>query len=262
MAQVVKNLPARWENWVWSLGQEDFLEKGMATHSSILAWRIPRTEEPGGLQSIGCKESDTTEWLTFIIKTLQEQGHVSILFTYASQCQEQHLTHRMLAINMYCMNEVKQKKNYALFIYMIEKFFYRSIYFNNLKWNIPLTLAISFSWYLAEYVVLVWEVLTFTLDFPDSKGPFCRKLGCFPMTISVYNLGQETTSQVFGTCLVSQNGGHRALTDFLNCLLTCLLISTHHFPKCISGGQLSVNPWVPYTLISVSILLINQCWVS
>ena len=51
--QMVKNLPAMWETWVRSLGQEDPLEKGMDTHSSILAWRIPWTEEPGGLQSIG-----------------------------------------------------------------------------------------------------------------------------------------------------------------------------------------------------------------
>ena len=54
MAQrVKKNLPAVQETWVPSLGQEDPLEKGMATHSSILAWEIPRTEEPGGLQSMG-----------------------------------------------------------------------------------------------------------------------------------------------------------------------------------------------------------------
>ena len=46
---VVKNLPAMWETWVQSLGQEDPLEKGMAAHSSILAWRIPWTEEPGRL---------------------------------------------------------------------------------------------------------------------------------------------------------------------------------------------------------------------
>ena len=52
MAQTVKNLPAMQETWVQSLGQEDPLEKGMATHSSILAWRTPWTEEPGGLQSI------------------------------------------------------------------------------------------------------------------------------------------------------------------------------------------------------------------
>ena len=54
MTQMVKNLPAMWGPWVQSLGQEDPLEMEMATHSSILAWRIPqRTEEPGGLQFIG-----------------------------------------------------------------------------------------------------------------------------------------------------------------------------------------------------------------
>ena len=52
LAQMVKNLPAMQETGVRSLGREDPLEKGMATHSSILAWRIPWTEEPGGLQSI------------------------------------------------------------------------------------------------------------------------------------------------------------------------------------------------------------------
>ena len=53
MAQMVKNLPVAQETWVQSLGREDPLEKEMATHSSVLAWRIPWTEEPGGLQSMG-----------------------------------------------------------------------------------------------------------------------------------------------------------------------------------------------------------------
>ena len=53
MAQTVKNLPAIQKTWVRSLGREDALEKEMATHPSILAWRIPWTEEPGGLQSMG-----------------------------------------------------------------------------------------------------------------------------------------------------------------------------------------------------------------
>ena len=52
MAQMAKNLPAMQETWVQFLGQEDPLEKGMATHSSILAWKIPWTEEPGGLLSM------------------------------------------------------------------------------------------------------------------------------------------------------------------------------------------------------------------
>ena len=51
--QMVKNLPAMWETWVPSLGLEDLLEKGMATPSSVLAWRISWIEEPGGLKSMG-----------------------------------------------------------------------------------------------------------------------------------------------------------------------------------------------------------------
>ena len=59
-SSVVKNPPAMQVTWVRSLGWEDPLEKEMATHSGILAWEIPWTEEPGGLQSMGSKESDTT----------------------------------------------------------------------------------------------------------------------------------------------------------------------------------------------------------
>ena len=65
VAQRLKRLPAVQETWVPSLGREDPLEKETATHSSILAWRIPWTEEPGGLQSTGRKESDATERLHF-----------------------------------------------------------------------------------------------------------------------------------------------------------------------------------------------------
>ena len=61
MAQIVKNLPAMQETWLQFLGQEDPREKGTATHSSILAGRIPWTEKPGGLQSMGVTESDMTE---------------------------------------------------------------------------------------------------------------------------------------------------------------------------------------------------------
>ena len=60
VAQSVKNLPAMQETQVQSLGWEDPLEKEMATHSSILAWKIPWTEEPDGLQSIELQESDAT----------------------------------------------------------------------------------------------------------------------------------------------------------------------------------------------------------
>ena len=67
MAQAVQNLPAMQESWVHSLGWEDSLEKAMATHSSILAWRIPWMEEPGSLQSMGSQSrtrlSDFTSYI-------------------------------------------------------------------------------------------------------------------------------------------------------------------------------------------------------
>ena len=61
MSETVKNLSAMQETWVQYLGWEDPLEEGMATHSSIPAWRIRWTEEPGWLQSMGHKESNMTE---------------------------------------------------------------------------------------------------------------------------------------------------------------------------------------------------------
>ena len=60
VAQTVKNIPAMQKTWVQSLGWEDSLVKEIATHSSIRAWEIPWPEEPGGLQSMGSQESQTT----------------------------------------------------------------------------------------------------------------------------------------------------------------------------------------------------------
>ena len=67
MAQIRKNPPAMKETWVQPLGQEDSLEKGTATHSSILAWRIPGTEEPGGLQSTGSQRVRHIELLSLVL---------------------------------------------------------------------------------------------------------------------------------------------------------------------------------------------------
>ena len=81
VAQMVKNLPAMWEIWVWSLGQEDPLEKGMATHSSILAWRIPWTEKPGWLPIHRTAELDTIEQPT-LPKISAEAYLIFYHFTY------------------------------------------------------------------------------------------------------------------------------------------------------------------------------------
>ena len=80
MPQRLKYLPAMKKTWVRSLGQEDPLEKETATHSSILAWRIPWMEERGGLQSMGYKESDTTERLHFPIILMQRIKIIFFIF--------------------------------------------------------------------------------------------------------------------------------------------------------------------------------------
>ena len=69
VAHMVKNPPAMEETWVQSLGREDPLEQEMATHSSILGWRIPWMEEPGGLHPQGHKELGTTDRLTLSLST-------------------------------------------------------------------------------------------------------------------------------------------------------------------------------------------------
>ena len=86
IAQLVKNLPAMQKTWVRLLGQEDPLEKGMATHSSILVWRIPRAEEPGGLQSMESQELDTTERLN--------HHHSEVNDWEASDCRRDRCFHQ------------------------------------------------------------------------------------------------------------------------------------------------------------------------
>ena len=73
----MKNLPAMWETWIHSLGWEDPLEEGMATLSSILAWRIPWTEEPGGLQSLGSRSvrHDSTHFNTLELLSSISSGY-------------------------------------------------------------------------------------------------------------------------------------------------------------------------------------------
>ena len=75
---MVKNQPAMQETWVQSLGREDSLEKGMATHSSILAWEIPWTEEPGGLQSMGSQRVGNN----LAMEQQQQQLYVCVFILY------------------------------------------------------------------------------------------------------------------------------------------------------------------------------------
>ena len=86
MAQRLKHLPGMQETWVWSLGQEDCLEKEMATHSSTLAWKIPWTKEPGRLQSMGSQRI-RHDWVTSLhFTTASEKGLPQWLSGKESAC--------------------------------------------------------------------------------------------------------------------------------------------------------------------------------
>ena len=89
VAQMVKNLSAMWETWVQSLGWEDLLEEGMATHSSILAWKIWLTEEPGRLQSMGWQRVGHNRATKHSTAPLQEEGEESTYRWEGGQLEEQ-----------------------------------------------------------------------------------------------------------------------------------------------------------------------------
>ena len=100
IAQLVKNPPAMQETWVQSLGWEHPLEKGTAAHSGIFAWRIPWTEEPGELQSMGCRVWHT--WATFTHKNTMVPPVASSVFLVtvhwaASQCPDRGLQQQSAA---------------------------------------------------------------------------------------------------------------------------------------------------------------------
>ena len=77
VAQMIKSLPSVWETWVWPLGQDDPLEKEMATYSSTLAWKIPWMKEPGSLQSMGSQRVGHN-WVTCLSFSLRELKDVLI----------------------------------------------------------------------------------------------------------------------------------------------------------------------------------------
>ena len=81
---MVENLPAMWDTWVRSLGQEDPLEEGMATYSSILAWRIPCTEEPGGLQFMGSQRVGH-DWATNAHRSTHTHTYISYWFCFSGE---------------------------------------------------------------------------------------------------------------------------------------------------------------------------------
>ena len=104
---MVKNLPASQKAWIRSLGQEYLLEKGMATHSSILAWRIPWTEEPGRLWSVG----------------LQRVGHEWEFFTFRDRDQHMYFLSFYSDEFFFWIFYQRNKKNFDFFFFLVKEIF-------------------------------------------------------------------------------------------------------------------------------------------
>ena len=147
MVQIPKNLLAMQETWVQSLGWKVTLEKGMATHSSILAWRIPWTEESGGLQSMGLqrvRQDQETNTFTFYFK---EEKQVAIESLKLFYLKNYHETKKYLYIKLFCILYIFQTMGYC--IIMTSKSTYKILDFS-LYWISLVSL------YLQVYIILEW----------------------------------------------------------------------------------------------------------
>ena len=127
MVQRLKRLPEMWETWVQFLGWEDPLEKEMATHSSILAWRIPWTEELGGLQPTGRKELDMTERLHFHFLSYSDPTTLASLHFLRYRSPASGSLHKLLPfLRMYLFpahSDIRfQFKNNPKYVYIIYLF--------------------------------------------------------------------------------------------------------------------------------------------
>ena len=126
VAQMVKNLPPMQETWVQSLGQEDPLEKEMATHSSILAWRIPWTEEPGGPQFMGSQRVGhdwTTNTFTFIfayIFPFTSEMYTFLCFYVAVKCP--FISIYRTPISTSCKARLEVNNSLFLFVWKVLSF--------------------------------------------------------------------------------------------------------------------------------------------
>ena len=106
---MLKSLLAMWETWVWSLGREDPLEKGMATHSSILPWKILRTEEPGELQSMGSQRV-RHNWVT--------NTHTHIYYNVSSIVPEKKKTNINTLITLKTFLKIRVSNIFLFFIHL------------------------------------------------------------------------------------------------------------------------------------------------
>ena len=125
VAQMVKSLPVMRETWVQSLGREDPLEKQIATHSSILAWRIPWTEEPGGLQSMGSQRVGH-DWGTNIF-SFHFHGHAGVMFPPGGKTAGQPGLDAGVEWMTVIDLQDPQRKKYLFLLYFLRLYFHCSV---------------------------------------------------------------------------------------------------------------------------------------
>ena len=132
VAQRVKHLPAMQETRVWSLGWEDPLEKEMATHSNVLAWRIPWTKEPGGLQSMGLQRVQH-DWVTSL----------SLSFQWVYSSFQGHFNHQLWIADLYSLFSFPIWEG-ALYFFVVDLRIQFILDLSSL-WKICITITISHS---------------------------------------------------------------------------------------------------------------------
>ena len=167
MAQTVKNLPAMQVTWVQSLGQDDPLEKVMSTHSNVLAWRIPWTDEPGGLQSLGSQRV-RHNWVTKIKNKLK-----IILFPTASKIWSAYgLTWWKIELKTYNINYKPYWERLLLFSHSVMS---DSLY--SMDRSTP---GLPVLHYLLEYAQTHVHWISYVIQPSYSVVPFSSCIQSFP----------------------------------------------------------------------------------
>ena len=171
-AQTVKNLPTRRETWVQGLCWKDPLEEGMATHSSILAWAMPRTEDSGSYSPWGHKESDTTERLTLSLSHCQEsaEGHEHHFGSFASFGQTSDGSNVNILQSSFTPYFIK-------FLYKILEVWTSFSDFTHLVYLIPLT----------QISLYHNSVTFFTNEYFKSLSPLILDITIYKLGMYVYN---------------------------------------------------------------------------
>ena len=183
MAQTVKNLSAMQETWVWCLGQEDPLEKGMATHSSILPWKTPWTEEPGRLQSMGSQRVGH-DWVTSLVTSAGETGTrvLSLLLSWIRTSGTQRLKPKQQIFQKTCC----QQSDFLLISSLFENSPSCRHPLSSPSWHTPWLSSSPSSSFSHSIGSRVASLLTLDLEIHHLHHPMSLTGQFFTISVSLY----------------------------------------------------------------------------